>query len=103
MTHLNKTQIAALACATIALGACKDNTAVPDLNNPSVSSVGGVLTRTTLQTLTTGAYDSDRRSMADYPWIVFPETMARDVLRLDNSESRFETETLEGPVRPAAS
>ena len=36
----------------------------------------------------------------DYPFLVFPGTMARVILRLDNSESRFETELLEGSPSP---
>jgi starch-binding outer membrane protein, SusD/RagB family len=91
---------AALACATLALGACKDNTGVPNLNAPSVESVGGALNRGNLQTLVTGVLDQDRTAMNDFPWIVFPGTMARDILRLDNSEQRFVTETLEGPPSP---
>lgn len=91
--------IVALSLAALGLGACKDSTSVPDLNNPSVESVGGVLDRGNLQTLITGVLDQERRSIG-YPFAVFPGTLARDVWRLDNSEARFETETLELPPAP---
>ncbi len=94
-----KTHIIALACLTVAIGACKDSTSVPDLNNPSVSSVGGALTPGNLQILVTGVIDRERQGL-DFPFYVFPATMARDVWRLDNSESRFESETLEGRPSP---
>lgn len=94
-----KKHMVALACLTVAIGACKDSTSVPDLNNPSVSSVGGALSPGNLQILVTGVLDRERQAL-DYPFFVFPATMARDVWRLDNSESRFESETLEGPPSP---
>jgi hypothetical protein len=94
-----KKHIIALACVIVAIGACKDSTSVPDLNNPSVSSVGGALTPGNLQILLTGVIDRERQAL-DYPFFVFPATMARDVWRLDNSESRFESETLEGRPSP---
>ncbi|MEP6508043.1 MAG: hypothetical protein ABJC63_07440 [Gemmatimonadales bacterium] len=94
-----KRHVAALACATLAIGACKDSTGVPDLNNPSVESVGGALTRPNLQLLITGILNQERNAL-DYPFLVFPGTMSRDFLRLDNSESRFISETLEGPPSP---
>lgn len=94
-----KKHIVALACLTVAIGACKDSTSVPDLNNPSVSSVGGALSPGNLQILITGALNQERQSL-DYPFLIFPGTMARDIWRLDNSESRFITETLEVAPSP---
>ena len=101
MTHIMnmKKHIIALACLTVAIGACKDSTSVPDLNNPSVSSVGGALNPGNLQILLTGALNQERQAL-DFPFYVFPATMARDVWRLDNSESRFLTETLEVAPSP---
>lgn len=94
-----KKHIVALACLTVAIGACKDSTSVPDLNNPSVSSVGGALSPGNLQILITGVLNQERQSL-DYPFLIFPGTMARDIWRLDNSESRFLTETLEVAPSP---
>ena len=94
-----KKHIVALACLTVAIGACKDSTSVPDLNNPSVSSVGGALSPGNLQILITGVLNQERQSL-DYPFLIFPATMSRDIWRLDNSESRFLTETLEVAPSP---
>jgi hypothetical protein len=94
-----KNHIVALACVTVAIGACKDSTSVPDLNNPSLSTVSGALTPGNLQLLTTGVLNRQREAL-DFPFYTIPATMARDVWRLDNSESRFESETLEGPPSP---
>jgi hypothetical protein len=94
-----KKHIVALACLTVAIGACKDSTSVPDLNNPSLSTVSGALTPGNLQLLITGVLNREREAL-DFPFYVIPATMARDVWRLDNSESRFESETLEGPPSP---
>lgn len=94
-----KNHIVALACLTLAIGACKDSTSVPDLNNPSLSTVSGALTRGNLQLLITGVLNREREAL-DFPFYTIPATMARDVWRLDNSESRFESETLEGPASP---
>ncbi len=99
MTYIMKKHLAALACLTLAIGACKDSTAVPDLNNPSLASVGGALSPGNLQLLITGILDQERRAV-DYPFLVFPGTFSRDIWRLDNSESRFLTETLELPPSP---
>jgi len=94
-----KKHIIALACFTLAIGACKDSTGVPDLNNPSVSSVAGALTPGNLQLLITGILNREREAL-DYPFYVVPATMARDVWLLASTESRFESETLEGPPSP---
>ena len=99
MTHIMNKHLVALAGLTLAIGACKDSTSVPDLNNPSISSVGGALTPGNLQLLVTGVVDQERRSL-DYPFLVFPGTMARDIWRMDNSEPRFITETLETEPSP---
>jgi starch-binding outer membrane protein, SusD/RagB family len=90
---------AALACATLAIGACKDSTGVPNLNNPSVESVGGALSKANLQILMTGVLNQERVAL-DYPFLIFPGTLSRDIWRLDNSESRFISETLEGRPSP---
>jgi hypothetical protein len=94
-----KNHIVALACLTLAIGACKDSTSVPDLNNPSLSTVSGALTPGNLQLLITGVLNREREAL-DYPFYVIPATMARDVWYLASTESRFEGETLEGPPSP---
>lgn len=98
MTY-SKRHAAALALVATVFAACKDSTGVPDLNNPSVASVSGALTPGNLQTLITGVLNQERQALG-YPFFVFPGTLARDVIRLDNSEARFEQETLENPPSP---
>jgi len=94
-----KRRAAALTAAVLAaVGACKDSTSVPDLNNPSVESTSS-LTKANMQILVTGIFDQERRAL-DYPFLVFPGTLARDIIRTDNSESRFQTELLEGSPSP---
>lgn len=88
-----------LGAAVLALGACKDSTFVPDLNNPSVESTSGALTPGNLQLLLTGVLNQERQALG-YPFLVLPGTMSRDILRLDNSEPRFITETLQIPPSP---
>ncbi len=96
--HLPRVAAAvAAALGAVALGltaACRESTTVPDQNNPSVESIAGALTPQTLQTLVTGILDQERRAL-DYPFFVFPATLSRDVLRLDNSDPRFQSQTLE--------
>ncbi len=95
---------ATLATAgTVALAAgCKEATSVQDLNNLPANTIASGLTPSTFQLLTTGVINSDRANVG-FRFIVFSETMARDVYNLDPSESRFITELL-GPqgIDPSA-
>jgi hypothetical protein len=84
--------IAVLALA----GACKDSTGVPDLNNVSSSLLESGLDRSSVQLLTTGLLRADRGNLG----IVFPETMARDIYRIDTAEPRYITELIGGPADP---
>ncbi len=87
------------AVATFALlGACKDSTGVPDLNNVSLESVKGGLTPSSAQLLVTGLLNQDRNS-AIGNYIVFGETFARDAYRIDVAETRYITELI-GPNQP---
>lgn len=95
-----------IAIAGVALlGACKDSTAVPDLNNPSFGDVlNKPLTKIGLQNLVTGYHDAQRASLGIAPanYIVFGEVMARDAYRTDASESRYVNEFLNGTPDPSA-
>ena len=58
-----KKYIATVIVGVALLGACKDSTAVPDYNNPSLSELlGKPLTRIGLQNLITGYHDAQRAS-----------------------------------------
>jgi starch-binding outer membrane protein, SusD/RagB family len=99
-SHMNKKILAVSAVALVA-AACKDSTGVPDLNNPSVTSLGA-LNKASLVGLVRGVVDQERRAINDYPFLVFPGTLARDYLRLDPSEGGFETELLQGQPLPGS-
>ena len=77
-------------------GACKDSTGVPDLNNASSSLLQSGLNRSSVQLLATGLLNADRGSLG----IVFPETMARDLYRLDSADPRWISELIGLPADP---
>jgi hypothetical protein len=100
-----KKYIASVIVGVALLGACKDSTAVPDFNNPSLSDITGKpLTKIGLQNLITGYHDAQRASLGVAPanYIVFGEVMARDGYRTDASESRYVNEFLNGTPDPSA-
>jgi hypothetical protein len=86
---------AAFALALSLVGACKDSTGVPELNNLTEDVVTNGLDRSSTRLLLTGLLDRDRGSL-DNRYIVFSETMARDVYRLDSAEPRWVNEILGG-------
>lgn len=93
MSMMNRT-LAAVASVAL-LGACNDNPTVVDLNNISAETIKGGLTTASAQLLTTGLLNQYRGS-AIGTWITFPETMARDAMRLDKAESRYVSEIIGG-------
>jgi hypothetical protein len=86
---------AAIALALSVLGACKDSTGVPELNNLTEDVVTNGLDRSSTSLLLTGMLDRDRGSL-DNRYLVLSETMARDVYRLDSAEPRWVNEILGG-------
>ncbi len=87
------------------MGACRDSTAVPDFNNPSLQDLTGKpLTRLTLQNIVTGYHDAQRAALGIAPanGIVFAEVLARDSYRTDASEARYVNEFLNGTPDPGA-
>src|SRR5512142_1371760 len=94
---MTKRIVALLASAALA-GACNDATGVPDLNNVSAETIAGGLTTASSQLLVTGMLNQYRNS-AIGNFVVFPETMARDALRIDKAETRYLTELI-GSVQP---
>ena len=93
-------QTVALVASAALLGACNDATTVPDLNNVSSEAIAGGMTTATAQLLTTGLFNQYRNS-AIGNYIVFPETMARDAMRMDKAENRYVTEIM-GSTQPDA-
>lgn len=92
--------VAAGSAAALALGACKDPTSVPDLNNLPSTVIEGNLSQNTAQLLVTGLANRDR-DLAGFRYIVFAGTLARDVYNIDPSENRFQTELLGNAIDPA--
>ena len=91
---MNRRTLAVIVSAAL-LGACNDNPTVNDLNNVSAETIKGGLTTASAQLLTSGLLNQYRNS-ATGNWITFPETMARDAMRLDKAESRYVSEIIGG-------
>ena len=94
---MEKRTLALIAGLGLVAAACVDSTSVTDLNNVSAESLSGGLTPASTQLLVTGMLNSQRTDL-DSRYVVFTETMARDIYRLDNAESRFITELIGGPA-----
>lgn len=92
--------LAAAGALALSGAACKDPTSVPELNNIPSSVIEGNLTATTTRLLTLGLINRDR-DIASFRYIVFAETLARDVYNIDPSESRFITQLLGNVIDPA--
>ncbi|GAC1651369.1 MAG: hypothetical protein NVS4B3_11920 [Gemmatimonadaceae bacterium] len=99
MHNMKKRPLALLAGLTL-LAACKDSTGVPDLNNVTTAAIANGLNRASVGSLISGLLDRTRQDLGVTFYIVFSETLARDLYRLDPAESRFVTETLIGTPDP---
>jgi hypothetical protein len=91
--NMHKRTLAVLAGLGLAVSACKDSTGVPDLNNVASDVLASGLTRSSVQLLTTGLINTSRADLG-LRYVVFTETLGRDIYRLDANEPRFITETL---------
>ena len=76
----------AAAVTLVTLAACSEPL-VPNLNNPTEEELNTITDRSQIQALATGLLDSDRQTQFNY--VFFPEMIARDILRLDNSDPRY--------------
>lgn len=92
----------ALTLGALTLGACKDNNVVNPEDAPTVEAISGALTRGSLQPLATGVLAQDRAAFATTTVQVLTEILARDVYRVDASESRYVGETLGGQPDPGS-
>jgi starch-binding outer membrane protein, SusD/RagB family len=95
LTLMNKRSLALLAGLALAVPACKDSTSVGDLNNVSADALAAGLTRSSTGLLAIGLVNASRTEL-DSRYLVFTETMGRDLYRLDNAENRYITELI-GP------
>ena len=88
---IKRAAAATAAAGTLALAAaCGDPTSVPNLNSTPASLISGGLTPSTLQLLTTGVVNNDRGNVS-FRYLVFGETLGRDIYNIDPAESRFIT------------
>jgi hypothetical protein len=76
----------AAAVTLVTVAACSEPL-VPNLNNPTEEELQTITDRSQIQALATGLLDSDRQTQFNY--VFFPEMIARDILRLDNSDPRY--------------
>lgn len=91
----------ALVAVLALTSACRDATSIPDLNQVSSTLLAGGLNRASVQLLATGLLNSDRANWGE-TYIIFPESMARDLERMDPAEPRWITQTIGGVADPSA-
>lgn len=91
----------ALIAGLALVASCKDAITIPDLNNVSSALLAGGLNRATVQLLATGLLRQDRANWSE-AYIVFSESMARDMYRTDPSEQRWISQTIGGQVDPTS-
>lgn len=99
---MNRYKTIALTLGALTLGACKDNNIVRPEDAPTVESISGALTRGSLQPLAIGVLAQDRAAFATTTVQVLTEILARDIYRVDASESRYVGETLGGQPDPGS-
>jgi hypothetical protein len=91
----------ALIAGLALVASCKDAVTIPDLNNVSSALLANGLDRATVQLLATGVLRQDRSNWSE-AYIVFSESMARDMYRTDPSEQRWVSQTIGGQVDPTS-
>jgi hypothetical protein len=87
----------ALLGAVVLFAACRDSTGVNSVDSlPTSALAAGITTPQVLQNLATGVMAQDRATIAQ-SYLVWADVIARDVLRLDQSESRYTSEFFINP------
>jgi hypothetical protein len=89
---MNSKTIAALAGALALCGACKDSLNAPSQDNIVAGSAQP------LQNLVTGIIAQDRASAVSFSYLLYPETEARNSVRIDPNEPRFISELIAVPI-----
>jgi hypothetical protein len=91
-----------LAAGTTALGGCEDLT-VPDYNNPSIESLQGQPSRTTVAQAALGMLIGARVQMgAQNGYVSLLGILGRESYNFDPADPRFITEMLIGPLDPGS-
>ena len=93
---MTKIKLALLGAVTL-FAACKDSTGVNSIDSlPTSALAAGITTPQVLQNLATGVLAQDRITVQQ-SYLVWADIIARDVLRLDQSESRYTSEFFINP------
>lgn len=93
---MTKIKVALVGALTL-FAACKDSTGVKSKDALPVDALaGGITTPQVLQNLATGVLAQDRLTVQQ-SYLVWADVIARDVLRLDQSESRYTSEFFINP------
>jgi hypothetical protein len=90
-----KKTIAVLMGAIALTGACRESLSAPSEDR----IVAG--TKQPLQNLITGVAAQDRDAVSRFAYLLYPETEARNTVRLDPNEPRFASDLLVGPIDPS--
>ena len=93
ISHMKKT-LAALTFG-LALAGCKDSLSAPSQDNV----VAG--TAQPIQNLVTGIVATDRAAAMVFGYLLYPETEARNTVRIDPNEPRFINELIAVPIDPS--
>jgi starch-binding outer membrane protein, SusD/RagB family len=94
--------VAVLVATTLVLGACGDLT-VPDYNNPSIESLRGNPTPTTIAQAAQGMLIGSRTYMgAQNGYVSLLGIVGRESYNFDPADPRFITEMLIGPLDPGS-
>jgi hypothetical protein len=92
-----------LSATLVLASACIDSTIVSPENQATVDALSGALTRGGVQTLALGVLAADRAFVrGDATYYQLSAIYARDVYRVEATESRYVTETLTGAADPGS-
>ncbi|HZI41957.1 MAG TPA: hypothetical protein VFD67_09650, partial [Gemmatimonadaceae bacterium] len=90
-----KNVIAAVVASLALCAGCKDSLSAPSQDNV----VAG--TAQPIQNLVTGVVAQDRAAAVAFSYLLFPETEARNTLRIDSNEPRYINELIAVPIDPS--
>lgn len=89
---MTKRHLAALAAALAFTGACNEGLSAPSQDAIVAGSAQPI------QNLVTGVVASDRSNGSAFSYLLYPETMARNTVRIDPNEPRFINELINVPI-----
>jgi hypothetical protein len=90
-----KTTIAAVAASLALCAGCKDSLSAPSQDQVVAGTIQPI------QNLVTGVVAQDRATAVAFSYLLFPETEARNTLRIDSNEPRYINELIAVPIDPS--